>query len=312
MAVHGAHERVERVRPAAAAGATQELIEAAYAGAWAPGELDWRRPVTWEDVHVPSMSSIIERDPQLAGLNREERADARRAEMGLHLSALAFGEDRATSLAAQTLLLAPEHATDQRWFLGTLIADEGKHFEVLRRYLDEKLHGYHTHNPALEVVFQALGETHDYDLNLFAGQVVLEGTATALLASLLGGVHEPLLRDLLRRVLRDEGRHMKFAYVVAAPSRHDYPPSRRKRMDEVLFECAYAGAASLLTPSLWDALGLDRGEARRAAVDSLRERGVLRFYTRVVTQQLRRRQFPADELEKLLTRRLEQRLREWP
>jgi hypothetical protein len=171
----------------------------------------------------------------------------------------------------------------------------------------DKLGGRYEPHPALESVFGALEELGDYELNLLVGQIVLEGTSASLLWSLCAGVGEPLLRGLLQRILRDEARHIRFAGACASVAR---PSTRRRRvMQEVLYRAAFAGAASLLATDVWQELGLGLVQCRSVAVDELARRGVLRFYTRVITRQLARRGFPTDELARRLERRLEVELR---
>lgn len=285
------------------------LADHAQSVTWRPDALPWDGDVDWEAIPVPDGASLLASTALLKSMTPEQRLRSKQREMASHLGALADGEKRAVGLAAETVLLAPEDAPEQRWFLGTLLADESKHHLVLRRFLDEKLQWQMHPFAVLDHLFAELSRERDYALNLLAGQVVLEGAAAALLNGLLVGVKQPLLRELLRNIGRDEARHIKFAHTVVSSATADLDLPRRRRMEEILFEAAYASIASLVAEDAWDELGLDRRTARVASVEALRDRGVIAFFTRVVVRQLGLRGFPADELGTALSRHLEARLR---
>jgi hypothetical protein len=284
------------------------LAERAGAQAWSPDALPWGDEVDWSSVGVPEKASILAGTPALRSMTASESAHARQREMASHLAALTIGESKAVGLAAETVLLCPEGAAEQRWFLGTLLADEAKHELGLRRFVEGKLGWRVRPHLELDAVFAELSRERDYELNLLAGQVVLEGAAATLLNGMLLGVEQPLLRELLRNVARDEARHIRFAHLVSTPIA-DVAPVRRRRMEEVLFEAAHAAVASLVPADTWDELGLDPAAARAASVDSLRARGVLAFFTKIVARELGLRGFPADDLGATLERNLEARLR---
>jgi hypothetical protein len=290
--------------PSAARTTPASLAEHAGERSWSPDELAWDDPV--ERISVPHRVSLL--SSLMTRMTEAERDHARQLEVASHLGALADGERKAVELAAETVLLCPESKSDVRWFLGTLLADEAKHDLVLHRLLTEKLAWKMRPHPVIDRLFEALSRERDFELNLLAGQVVLEGAAATLLNGMLLGVDQPLLREILRNIGRDEARHIRFAHVVCAPVA-ELPTSRRKRMEEVLFDAAHAALESLVPEDTWETLGLDRRAAREASVDSLRERGVITFFTKIVARELTERGFSGEALRGSLEGHLEARLR---
>ena len=285
------------------------LLRRAYAEAWDPErDLPWDTAVEAGALEVPEAVCLSTQLDAYRSMSPAQRTQLRRREMASHLSSLAFGEQRATTLAAETALVCPWPGGADTWFLGTVMADEGKHAAVLQRYLAQKLGGALAPAPSLGHVFEELSARRDYGLNLLVGQVVLEGAAASLLTSLLVGLKEPLLRALLRRVMIDEARHMGYAHLVGTPTFDAASATQRRAMEALLFEATYAGAASLLPEPAWAEAGLDPATCRRAAVAELERRGVLRFYTGVMVRQLRRRGFDSDTLAARLDRQLQERL----
>lgn len=287
----------------------KHLFDLAYRHSWHPDALPWDRDQGQDVQSFPDAMSLLARTAAFQAMNRDQRLALKRSEFASHLSALADGERRATKLAGETVLLAPEDDADGQAFLGTLIADEAKHFSVLRRYVEAKLEHEMGPHPALEQVFNALYGEHDYALNLLVGQVVLEGAAASLLNSLLVVSREGLLRELLRRISRDEARHMRFAYLASALEHQELSRARRRRIEELLFEAAWAAAASLVAVPTWDEFDLPREEATDVTLEALRQRGVFAWYTRVVIRQLSRLGFPTARLARDIERHLEEKLR---
>ncbi len=294
-----------------APGPVEGLLSHAHARAWDPfRDLDWHVVVDWRELELPDRSSLVSHFDVFPRLSRADRQAAKCLEMASHLSSLADGEQRAAELAAATSLLDPPTQA-HLWFLSTLMADEAKHYAVLVHYLHEKVRMSFTPAPALSVVFAELRAAASFELNTIAGQLVLEATASALLAALLTAVREPLLHSLLRKIMRDEARHMTFARSLSfdGDSPRDRQLLTRRQARDLLFEAAYAGAASLLALEAWEHVGIPPRQSRPQAVETLKAKGVLDFYRRVVIEQLARQGYRTDTLAQQLEKGLEQRLR---
>jgi hypothetical protein len=294
--------------------AVESLLGHAHLRSWDPfRDLDWSRSVAWSAIELPDRSTLVGEFAEFKRMSPAERQVVKCAEMASHLSSLADGESRAAELAAATGLLTPPGAA-HLWFLGTLMADEAKHHAVLVHYLQEKLHIVFRPAPALARVFGALREAQSFELNIVAGQLVLEATASALLATLLASLREPLLHRALRLIMRDEARHMSFARTLSVDrlAHPDREVLTRTQARDLVFEAAYAGAASLLASEAWEQAGVPSRIARAQAVEALRRRGFLDFYRRVVLETIHRQGYRTDRLAHLLERDLERRLREGP
>ena len=132
-------------------------------------QLPWDAASAWDDATVPEAASLLTRTGLLRGMRPRQRAHARRLEMASHLSALAHGEQCAVGLGAQTVLLCPEDAPEQRWFLGTLIADEAKHHLALEQVTlvaDYDRH-FTYHGPSFRNLFLHQYSTRQTEKTLF-------------------------------------------------------------------------------------------------------------------------------------------------
>jgi hypothetical protein len=69
-------------------------------------------------------------------------------------------------------------------------------------------------------------------------QIIIEGLAMAAFGNLFQVTTEPLLKELVRYVMKDESRHVAFGMLSLADFYHDMPEAeRRDREDFVVYAC---------------------------------------------------------------------------
>src|SRR6185437_16083275 len=94
--------------------------------------------------------------------------------------------------------------------------DEARHVEVFARYI-EKLDEIRPIAPSLKGILDQTLQTDDWMKKLVGMQIVVEGLALYSFREMRNLTQEPLLKDLLTYVARDESRH--HAYGVQYVSR---------------------------------------------------------------------------------------------
>jgi hypothetical protein len=146
------------------------------------------------------------------GLDKKAREEMAAATGCYLLSQFLHGEQAAMVLAGQTV--AAELSVGSRLFAAQQTADEARHVEVFARYLTSKLERTYQVDPNLEVCIHALTKIREWDLKVLGLQVLIEGLALGSFAFLLKVTREPLLRQLLVNVIRDETRHIRFGVLV--------------------------------------------------------------------------------------------------
>ena len=102
---------------------------------------------------------------------------------------------------------------DQKLFQATQVIDEGRHNEVLDRYMATRLGpAYPISSTTKELFDTILGDPRWY-VKTIALQLVAETFAVSLFKMLAETSKDPLLRDICRRILQDEARHMGFGML---------------------------------------------------------------------------------------------------
>jgi hypothetical protein len=192
------------------------LYEAAKMSQWnGRTDLEWSIDVDPESVEKPIIPDEImplARHPAFLRLSPAEKAKQRRALLAWMLSQFLHGEQGALFAAAQVTEAVPW--LDAKLFGSTQVVDEGRHVEVFHTYLTQKLEKLYEINDNLYVVIDALMTDGRWDLKFLGMQIMIEGLALGAFGFLRGVTCEPLLRQLLTKVIADEARHVHYGVLA--------------------------------------------------------------------------------------------------
>jgi hypothetical protein len=153
------------------------------------------------------------------------------------LSQFLHGEQGALFAAAQ--VTEAVQFFDGKLYGSTQVMDEGRHVEVFNRYLTEKLERLYQVNDNLFVIIDSLMSDGRWDMKFLGMQIMVEGLALGAFGTLYSQTREPLLKELLRRVILDEARHVH--YGVVALREHvtkELSESERREREDWAFEVA--------------------------------------------------------------------------
>ena len=198
-----------------------DLYEKLKAYQWnASTEIDWSRPIrNYSEATYEQVKSQFSRE-EFDRLCGERRA--------FTFTQLFVGEQAALALCAQLLNMVPE--TETKFCLAGQIIDEARHVEVFGRYLD-KLGFDSPLNPPLEELIHRLLESDHYGEKIVGMQIFLEGIAVGLFQRFQHDSPDPLLRELITLVLRDESRHAGFGVIYLADRFRNVSVAERARIE---------------------------------------------------------------------------------
>ena len=146
--------------------------------------------------------------------------------------------------------------------------DEARHVEVFSRYLREKLEWQWPVNESLKELLDATIKDSRWDLKYLGMQIIIEGLAMAAFGNLFQMTQEPLLKELVRYVMKDESRHVAFGMLSLAEFYRDMPPAElRDREDFIIYACELM-RNRLVGDQISSAMGWDREEVKRVVLDS--------------------------------------------
>jgi hypothetical protein len=128
------------------------------------------------------------------------------------LSQLLHGEEGAMLACSQLVDMVP--GNDAKFFQATQVVDEARHAEVLSRYLLEKCGGrVYPITGNIKTLFDYILGQGKWFIKTVGLQLLAETFAVSLFRMLMESAKDPLLREICRRILADESRHMGFSIL---------------------------------------------------------------------------------------------------
>ncbi|MCX5737678.1 MAG: ferritin-like domain-containing protein [Proteobacteria bacterium] len=244
-----------------------ELYEKAKRDQWNASErLDWSIHVEPESEILPAAFSPMAGYEPYERLRGKDLERFRHAMISLTLSQFLHGEQGAMIVASQLVGAAP--SIDAKYFASTQTMDEARHVEVFSRYLNEKLDWEWPINRELKELLDATIQDSRWDMKYIGMQIVIEGLAMAAFGSMYQVCQEPLLKELVLNVMRDESRHVAFGVHSLKGYFDDMPESERRDREDFLIYACELSKNRMVSYEIADAMGWDREEVRRAQLES--------------------------------------------
>jgi len=180
-------------------------------------ELNWNGSIdlNWDYTH-PADKRIMEPDDELPhealdaynDLTEEEKILFDRHSTAELMSQFLHGEQGALLVASQLASCAPTY--NAKLYAASQTFDEARHVEVFNKYLQDKIGIHYPINPNLKLLLDKILTDERWDLKFIGMQIIIEGLALAAFQMLKAITKDPLLKQLLHYVVRDEARHVTF------------------------------------------------------------------------------------------------------
>jgi rubrerythrin len=126
------------------------------------------------------------------------------------LSIIYYGERAALEVSAQLLTRVDDEQA--KFVLAAQVIEEAKHVSVFRRVL-QKLDEIHPVDPWSRRLLSDLVRTDSSVAKLIGMQLIVENVANHLFVHIGDAVADPLLKEILRYVARDEKKHTGLAAI---------------------------------------------------------------------------------------------------
>jgi rubrerythrin len=126
------------------------------------------------------------------------------------LSIIYYGERAALEVSAQLVSMVDDEQA--KFVLAAQVIEEAKHVSVFRRVL-QKLDDIHPADPWSRLVLGDLVRTKNAAAKLIGMQLIVENLANHLFVHIGNAVPDPLLKEILTYVARDEKKHTGLAAI---------------------------------------------------------------------------------------------------
>lgn len=201
-------------------------------------DLPWHTSVDPLDPEVPIVGTgfIDWREIERYGrrFDEREKRDFLHRVAAWMLSQFLHGEQGALMAAAQ--VTEATELFDGKFYGATQVMDEARHVEVFHRYLVDKLGMRYEINDNLFTIIDGLMTDGRWDMKFLGMQILVEGLALGAFATLRRMTAEPLLAELLRRVMHDEARHVHYGLLALRGYYAQLPERERREREDWAFE----------------------------------------------------------------------------
>ena len=180
-------------------------------------ELEWNaeKDVDWS-IPIPEVTDEAyaffddqwKNHKQYKKLSKEERMQFANDVNQWTVSQLLHGEQGALLVASQLTSCAPTF--NAKLYAASQTFDEARHVEAFNKYLQTRLGKIMPIGKHLKALLDKILTDPRWDLKFIGMQIIIEGLALAAFSMLKSITKDPLLKQLLHYVIRDEARHVTF------------------------------------------------------------------------------------------------------
>ncbi len=237
------------------------LYEKGKTLAWNANDLDWTIDVDiermMEERLANGMASMVN---QLMNPPRKMEDEAvMRMQLNMNafmLSQFLHGEQGALIATAKIVQGVPWE--EAKFYAANQVADEARHVEVYHRYLTEKLGISYEIVPSLRTLLDDIVKDSRWDITFLGMQIMVEGLALAAFGvTKLQMADEPLIQDLITRVMQDESRHVAFGVLTLNDLYSQMSSQELAEREEFVIEATHLLRDRLLMEPVFERLGWD-------------------------------------------------------
>ena len=231
---------------------------------WDPEmDIDWDRP--WPaETRSPEMMNLHEYGPYLA---MDEKTQD---EFWLHMNAWSLsqflhGEQGALLVASQLVSCAPTY--NAKLYAASQTFDEARHVEVFNKYLQQRIGLSYPINTSLKNILDKILTDQRWDMKFIGMQIVIEGLALSAFNTTRDTTPDPVLKDIVYLVVRDEARHVTFGVNYLEEFVKTLTDEEREERAQFAYEACVISRERLVATDVFRHFGWDVEEARKLVLD---------------------------------------------
>jgi hypothetical protein len=229
-------------------------------------DIDWAQEYPKSESPMDPAFNTIAGFPAYEALSAEDKKKFAWRSLAQTLSQFLHGEQGALMVASQLVSCAPTY--DAKLYAGSQTFDEARHVEVFNRYIRQRLGVMYPINPSLKALLDKVLSDPRWDLKFIGMQVIIEGLALAAFQTMEMTTRDPLLKDIVRLVMRDEGRHVAFGVNFLEDYVKELPQEEIEERAMFAYEACVVMRDRLFSTDVFAEFGFDVDEARRYTIDS--------------------------------------------
>ena len=198
-------------------------------------------------------------------LSTERKLEFFKHDFAWSLSQFLHGEQGALLVASQLASCAPSF--NAKLYAASQTFDEARHVEVFNRYLQTKVGLSYPVNQGLKSLLDKILTDERWDLKFIGMQIVLEGLALAAFHIAMNDTDDPVLKELLYLVIRDEARHVTFGVNYLEEFVATLSEEEKEDRAQFAYEACIVSRDRLIPTDVYRHFGWDVEETRQVLVE---------------------------------------------
>ncbi len=179
------------------------------------------------------------------------------------ISQFLHGEQGALLVASQLVSCAPSF--NAKLYAASQTFDEARHVEAFNRYLQRKVGFTYPISRSLKLLLDKILTDARWDLKFIGMQIIIEGLALAAFNTMKQSTQDPVLRDIVHLVIRDEARHVTFGVNYLEEYIATLTQDEREERAQFAFEACVVMRSRLIPTDVYRQFGWPVEEATAIA-----------------------------------------------
>jgi hypothetical protein len=228
-------------------------------------DIDWDRPFPEFDAETQAQIMNLADYPPYMALSDDDKHQFWIHQSAWSLSQFLHGEQGALLVASQLCSCAP--TLNAKLYAGSQTFDEARHVEVFNKYLQQRMGMMYPINTHLKSIIDKILTDPRWDMKFIGMQIVIEGLALSAFNTTRETTPDPVLKDVVYLVTRDEARHVTFGVNYLEEFVKTLTEEEKEERAQFAYEACVISRERLVATDVFAKFGWDVEDARQRVLD---------------------------------------------
>ena len=179
------------------------------------------------------------------------------------LSQFLHGEQGALLVASQLVSCAPTF--NAKLYAASQTFDEARHVEAFNKYIQTRQRMMYPIGNGLKSLLDKILTDPRWDLKFIGMQIIIEGLALAAFNVARQGTNDPVFKDMLYLIIRDEARHVTFGVNYLEDFIKTLSEEELEERAMFAYEACLVMRGRLMSADVYENFGWDKEDAQAFA-----------------------------------------------
>ena len=229
---------------------------------WNAGtDIDWSQPMP-DRGDVPPAIFWDDYKPY-QDLSNEDKFKFLQHRGSWSLSQFLHGEQGALLVASQLVSCAPTF--NAKLYAASQTFDEARHVEAFNKYIQTRQRMMYPIGNGLKSLLDKILTDPRWDLKFIGMQIIIEGLALAAFNVARQGTNDPVFKDMLYLIIRDEARHVTFGVNYLEEFLKTLSEEELEERAQFAYEACLVMRGRLMSADVYENFGWDKEDAQAFA-----------------------------------------------